>query len=152
MWCWWMTRAKVRRRRWVVQYAALLDGASHESGDDAKTLQVKLCQVPPLIGSRVRIQGWVHRFRPQKTNYFIFLRDGTSFVQCILTGDCIRTLDALDLTVESTVEIVGMVEKVKEGQTAPGGVEVIVDWWKMVGRAPGGDESFEGRLRRVSSC
>jgi hypothetical protein len=97
----------------------------------------------------VRLQGWVHRLRTQKTNYFIVLRDGSGFVQCILSGDCIRTLDALDLTVESSVEVYGTVEKVKEGQTAPGGVEVMVDYWKIIGRAPGGDEAFEGRLRPV---
>ena len=102
-------------------------------------------------GSRVRLQGWVHRFRPQKTNFFLTLRDGTALLQCVLTGDCIRTLDALDLTVESTVEVVGIVEKVKEGQRAPGGVELLVDWWKIIGRAPGGEESFEGRLRPVCS-
>ena len=92
----------------------------------------------------------MHRFRPQKTNFFLILRDGTAFVQAILTGDTIRTVDALDLTVESTVEIVGTVEKVKEGQSAPGGVEVLVDYWKILGQAPGGDEAFEGRLRAVS--
>ena len=67
-----------------------------------------------------------------------------------MTGDCIRTIDAVDLTVESTVEVVGTVEKVKEGQTAPGGVEVVVDWWKILGKAPGGLDAFEGRLREVS--
>ena len=77
------------------------------------------------------------------------LRDGTQFAQAILTGDCIRTLDALDLTVESTVEVKGTVEKVKEGQTAPGGVELVVDWWRILGKAPGGDDAFEGRLRVV---
>jgi asparaginyl-tRNA synthetase len=106
--------------------------------------------VPELVGSRVRLQGWVHRLRTQKTNYFIVLRDGTAFVQCILTGDCIRTIDALDLTVESTIELTGMVNKVKEGQTAPGGVEITVDWWKTVGLAAGGEDAFEGRLRAVS--
>lgn len=67
-----------------------------------------------------------------------------------MTGDCIKTVDAMDLTVESTIELCGTIEKVKEGQSAPGGVEVIVDWWKTIGRAPGGEESFEGRLRAVS--
>lgn len=67
-----------------------------------------------------------------------------------MSGDCIRTTDALDLTVESTVEIVGKVEKVKEGQTAPGGVEVIVEYWKILGLAPGGVDAFEGRLAAVS--
>lgn len=114
------------------------------------TIQSKLHAVPELVGSRVRLQGWVHRFRPQKSNFFIVLRDGTAFTQCIMTGDCIRTIDALDLTVESTVEIVGKVEKVKEGQSAPGGVEVIVDYWKIIGRAPGGEESFESKLPVVS--
>jgi asparaginyl-tRNA synthetase len=42
------------------------------------------------------------------------------------------------------------VEKVKDGQTAPGGVEVFVDYWKILGSAPGGADSFEGRLREVS--
>lgn len=102
-----------------------------------------------MVGSRIRIQGWVHRFRSQKTNFFLIVRDGSAFVQCILTGDCIRTFDALELTVESTVEIVGTVEKVKEGQTAPGGVEVLVDWWKLLGKAPGGGDAYEGKLRAV---
>lgn len=67
-----------------------------------------------------------------------------------MTGDCIRTLDAIDLTVESTVEVVGTVEKVKEGQDAPGGIELMVDWWKILGKAPGGIDAFEGRLTAVS--
>ena len=113
--------------------------------------QTKLFAVPSMVGSRVRLQAWVHRFRPQKANFFVILRDGTAFVQCIMAGDCVRTLDALDLTVESTVEVVGTVEKVKEGQSAPGGVEVIVDYWKVLGKAPGGMDAFEGRLRAVRS-
>ena len=113
--------------------------------------QVKIHQLPELIGSRVKIQAWVHRFRPQAKHFFLVLRDGTQFAQAILTGDCIRTLDALDLTVESTIEVKGTVEKVKEGQSAPGGVELVVDWWRILGKAPGGSEAFEGRLREVSA-
>lgn len=94
----------------------------------------------------------MHRLRTQKTTFFLVIRDGTSYVQCILTGDCIKTIDALDLTVESTVELCGTVEKVKEGSTAPGGVEVVVDWWRIVGRAPAGEDAFEGRLRAVSGA
>ncbi|ORY34888.1 hypothetical protein BCR39DRAFT_515384 [Naematelia encephala] len=128
-----------RKRREEAKGVVLID-----KGDAKKT---KIYALPELVGSKVRIQGWVHRLRAQKTNYFLIVRDGTAMVQVVLSGDCIRTLDALDLTVESTVEITGTVDKVKEGQTAPGGVEVIVDWWKIIGRAPGGDEAFEGRLR-----
>ncbi|EIW71684.1 hypothetical protein TREMEDRAFT_71235 [Tremella mesenterica DSM 1558] len=128
-----------KKRREEAKGVVLVD-----SGDATKS---KIFALPDLIGKRVRFQGWVHRYRPQKTNYFLVIRDGTGFVQCILTGDCIRTTDALDLTVESTVEISGKVEKVKEGQSAPGGIEVVVDYWKIIGLAPGGDDAFEGRLR-----
>ncbi|KAK8849495.1 asparagine-tRNA ligase [Kwoniella newhampshirensis] len=128
-------------RREEAKSVVLVDDPSKEAK------KTKIYAVPELIGSRVRIQGWVHRFRPQKTNYFLVVRDGTAMLQCILTGDCIKTLDALDLTTESTVEVVGTIEKVKEGQTAPGGVELLVDYWKIIGRAPGGSEAFEGRLQ-----
>ena len=116
----------------------------------SRCIQTKLHSIVDFTGSRVRLQGWVHRLRTQKTNYFIVLRDGTGFVQCVLSGDCIKTVDALDLTVESTIELCGTVEKVKEGSTAPGGIEVSVDYWKILGRAPAGDDAFEGRLRAVS--
>jgi asparaginyl-tRNA synthetase len=111
------------------------------------THQAKLYQLPELVGDRVRLQGWVHRLRTQKTNYFIILRDGSGpLAQLVLSGDAIKTLDALDLTVESTIEATGTIQKVKEGQSAPQGVEIVVDWWKIVGRAPSGDDAFEGRL------
>jgi asparaginyl-tRNA synthetase len=87
--------------------------------------------------------------RAQKTQTFVVLRDGTGFVQCLLAGPCAQTVDALDLTVESTVELIGTVHKVKEGQEAPNGIEVKVDWWRIVGRAPSGDKAFEGMLSKV---
>ncbi|OCF61780.1 asparagine-tRNA ligase [Kwoniella mangroviensis CBS 10435] len=133
---------KERKRREEAKSVVLVDDQSKESK------KTKIYAVPELVGSRVRIQGWVHRFRPQKTNYFLVVRDGTAMLQCVLTGDCIKTLDALDLTTESTVELVGTVEKVKEGQKAPGGVELMVDYWKIIGRAPGGIDAFEGRLQQ----
>ncbi|KAJ4469127.1 hypothetical protein C8J55DRAFT_564721 [Lentinula edodes] len=35
------------------------------------------------------------------------------------------------LTLESTVELVGMLQVVPEGETAPGGHEIIVDHWQL---------------------
>ncbi|KIR39531.1 asparagine-tRNA ligase [Cryptococcus deuterogattii 99/473] len=130
---------KDRLRREEAKNVVLVDDPSKESNS--------IWAVPELVGKRVRLQGWVHRFRPQKTNFFVVLRDGSGFLQCILTGDCIRTVDALDLSLECTVEVVGTVEKVKEGQTAPGGVELSVDYWKIIGKAPTGAEAIESRLQ-----
>lgn len=116
--------------------------------DDKSAKKVKLSAVPEAVGSKVRLMGWVHRLRTQKNTYFLVLRDGTAYIQCVMSGDCIKTIDALDLTVESTVEVVGTVEKVKEGSTAPGGVEVSVEYWHIIGRAPSGEDAFEGRMHK----
>lgn len=94
--------------------------------------------------------GWVHRLRSQKDLTFISLRDGTGYLQVILSGDCARTLDALDLVTEATVECVGTLQAVKEGKSAPGGHELIVDWWRTVGKAPRGEEAFATLFNEVS--
>jgi hypothetical protein len=55
----------------------------------------------------------------------------------------------LTLTLESTVELVGTVQPTPDGKTAPGGHELIVDFWRALGVAPGGDDAFTNRLNEV---
>jgi asparaginyl-tRNA synthetase len=55
------------------------------------------------------------------------------------------------LTLESTVELVGTLQPTPEGKTAPGGHELIVDFWRALGTAPGGDDAFTNRLNEVRS-
>lgn len=132
---------------WRADYDSNLERVANALWPTIADSQTKAKGLPEHTGSRVRLSGWVHRLRTQKTNYFVVLRDASGpLVQLVMTGDCIKTLDALDLTVESTIEITGTVQKVKDGQSAPQGIEVIVDWWKIVGRAPAGEDAFEGRI------
>lgn len=63
--------------------------------------------------------------------------------------DQAQTYDALTLTLESTVELVGTLQAVPEGKTAPGGHELVVDFWRVVGPAPGGEDAFTNRLNEV---
>lgn len=50
---------------------------------------------------------------------------------------------------EAAVELTGMLKIVPEGQKAPGGHELVVDYFKVLGPAPGGDDAFTNKLNEV---
>ncbi|ODN03533.1 Asparagine--tRNA ligase, cytoplasmic [Orchesella cincta] len=106
--------------------------------------RIKIRSVGDFKDKRVKIFGWVHRLRRQgKSLMFITLRDGTGYLQSVLSDKLCHVHDALVLSTESSVCLYGILEPVPEGKTAPGGVELKVDYWEVVGLAPpGGAESI----------
>ncbi|KAJ2807987.1 asparagine--tRNA ligase [Coemansia guatemalensis] len=112
-----------------------------------KAKTIKIAEATDYRDKRVRVFGWVNRLRVQgRDMMFVVLRDGTGYLQSILNGRLCHTYDALTLTLESTVALTGVVQKVPEGKDAPGGHELIVDYWEVVGRAPGGDDAVTNRI------
>lgn len=109
--------------------------------------KIKLRAIPENINTRVTVQGWVHRLRLQKGVAFITLRDGTGFLQTVLTGDLAKARITQELTLESSVLIKGVIEKLPEGKTAPGGVELKADYYEVIGLAPSGDEAFTNKVQ-----
>lgn len=92
-----------------------------------------------MVEKRVIVFGWIHRLRRQgKALIFATLRDGTGFVQCVLTDLLCQSYEALILTTESSVQFYGTIQLVPEGKSAPGGVEMKVDYWRLIGTAPAG--------------
>lgn len=105
----------------------------------AEAKRIKISEGKENRAIRVRIYGWVHRLRRQgKGLMFITLRDGTEFLQCVLTNQLCQSYDAVVLSTESSVQLFGTLNEVPEGKTAPGGHELSVDYWELIGLAPPG--------------
>ncbi|OQV18390.1 Asparagine--tRNA ligase, cytoplasmic [Hypsibius exemplaris] len=101
--------------------------------------QIKLRDAKATRDVRVKIFGWVHRLRRQGKNLmFVVLRDGTGFLQCVLTDQLCHTVEAVTLATESSVCLYGVIKALPDGKTAPDGHELVVDYWELIGSSPAG--------------
>ncbi|MEP7104074.1 MAG: amino acid--tRNA ligase-related protein [Candidatus Dojkabacteria bacterium] len=90
-------------------------------------------ETPSLVGTTVKLQGWVENLRILSKVSFLDLRDRSGKVQCI------AEFKLEDLTIESVVEIEGEVIKrpekmVKEGSET-GTVEIQIKSYKVLNKA-----------------
>jgi asparaginyl-tRNA synthetase len=97
-------------------------------------------------GFRVRVTGRVHRLRSQKEVIFVTLRDGYGFLQCVLTGELVKTYDAMTLTLETSMEIFGEMWEVPPKQHAPDDRELHADYFEVIGKAVGDKEAITTRV------
>ena len=144
-------QAKLEEQKKEQQAAAKLSALDLSSIEEDQSLpqakKIKLRTIQENLDTRVLVQGWVHRLRVQKGLAFITLRDGTGYLQCVLTGDLAKARQTQELTIESTVAIKGVISKLPEGKTAPGGVELKADFYEIIALAPSGDDSFTNRIQ-----
>ncbi|PJF19294.1 Asparagine--tRNA ligase, cytoplasmic [Paramicrosporidium saccamoebae] len=115
----------------------------------AQKIKIRAAEKARIDGKRVVIFGWAHRVRMQgKSMMFVTLRDGSGYLQCLLGKEMCKSSDTPRLTVESTVALYGTLVTVPEGKSAPGGHELIVDYWKIIHAAPSGLDAFETKLNK----
>ncbi|EGX96321.1 asparaginyl-tRNA synthetase [Cordyceps militaris CM01] len=98
-------------------------------------------------GARVKVSGRIHRLRAQKQATFITLIDGYGHLQCVLqAGDLTKTYDALTFAQGTSLTLYGEMRRVPEGQQAPDGRELHVDYYEVIGASPGDDEAITNKV------
>lgn len=98
-------------------------------------------------GARVKVSGRIHRLRAQKQATFITLVDGSGHLQCVLqAGDLTKTYDALTFAQGTSLTLYGEMRKVPEGQQAPDGRELHVDYYEVIGTSPGDDDAMTNKV------
>ncbi|KAG9392975.1 Aspartyl/Asparaginyl-tRNA synthetase, class IIb [Carpediemonas membranifera] len=85
-------------------------------------------------GKRVEVNGWAHRIRNNGGLIFVTLRDGSGYLQCVLTKKLIKCLKAKQLLAECSLKIMGTI---KIDERAPGGRELKADYWQLLGGSDG---------------
>lgn len=151
----------VREKEEAEKRARVLEEAKKvvvkEDASLPKPVKIRLDETDPAVvkprasdsdspGTRVRVLGRVHRFRPQKDVVFVTLTDGYGYLQCIFTGDLIRTYDIMTLTIGTSMAIHGEMRAVPPKQHAPNDRELHVDFFSIIGRAAGDKEAITTRV------
>jgi asparaginyl-tRNA synthetase len=86
-------------------------------------------------GREVRVSGWVMTTRSSGKIAFVVLRDGTGYLQCVLSRREVSegVWEAVGaLTQETSVSVTGVV---REDPRSPGGVELAVTGLEVLGRS-----------------
>lgn len=105
-----------------------------ETMDSTKIRDLKECR-----GKQVLVQGWAHRIRQQgKMLMFIILRDGSGFLQCVLSKAICQQALELNLQTEAALRLSGLLKELPPGKSAPDGHELQVEKIELIGNAPPG--------------
>jgi asparaginyl-tRNA synthetase len=99
----------------------------------ATTVRIK--ELPQHVGEQVSVNGWLYNKRTSGKLQFPIVRDGSGFVQCVVSKKEVPEEswnDADRATQESTINVIGTV--VAEPR-APGGVEMHVQELRLIGLA-----------------
>ncbi|HNZ86179.1 MAG TPA: asparagine--tRNA ligase [bacterium] len=76
--------------------------------------KILVSKIKDFIDKEIALQGWVLNFRSSGQIYFIQLRDGSGFIQCVVSKNEVNEEtwnNCNNLTLESSIELSGVVTK-----------------------------------------
>src|SRR5262245_7502304 len=100
-------------------------------------MHVYIEEIGKYEGQQVTLKGWLHNRRSSGKIHFLTLRDGTGFIQCVMSkqtvgDDAFKRAD--HLTQESAIIVDGTA---RADARAPGGAEIDVASLTVVSEAEG---------------
>ncbi len=102
---------------------------------------------PGSKGTRVKVFGRVDHVRAQKDVIFVTLKDGKGLMQCVFTGQLIKTYAAMTLTLETSLEVRGELKSLPSGAHAPLQRELHADFFTVIGAAVGDKEAITNKVQ-----
>jgi asparaginyl-tRNA synthetase len=96
---------------------------------------VRIKELPHHIGEKVTVNGWLYNKRSSGKLQFPIIRDGSGYLQCVVFKKEVSEETwkaAEEVTQESSVRVTGTV---RAEQRAPGGVELGVESFEILGLA-----------------
>lgn len=94
---------------------------------------INIKDISQYVDREVKIQGWMSNKRSSGSIHFLELRDGTGFLQAVLSKSDINqeTFDLVGkIGIESSIKVTG---KVKKDERAPGGYELQISGFELIG-------------------
>jgi asparaginyl-tRNA synthetase len=108
----------------------------HSPSGSSMTAAVDISGLPAHVGETVTVRGWVATTRSSGKIAFVVLRDGSGYVQGVLSKKEVPEATwstFASLTQESSVAMTGMV---REEPRSPGGYELSVQALELLGASP----------------
>eukprot|EP00276_Gloeochaete_wittrockiana_P005067 CAMPEP_0184652632 /NCGR_PEP_ID=MMETSP0308-20130426/10337_1 /TAXON_ID=38269 /ORGANISM="Gloeochaete witrockiana, Strain SAG 46.84" /LENGTH=511 /DNA_ID=CAMNT_0027087623 /DNA_START=20 /DNA_END=1552 /DNA_ORIENTATION=- len=134
-----LANKKAEEQKKKLEEAASIKIYEDPSLPPAVRVRVRELQGGKYDGKRVKVSGWVHHVRGHGGLLFIDLRDGTGFLQTVLSGNLAKTQEALSLNREASVTIWGTLVAAPR---AKGGRELQGDYWELMGSSPASVENI----------
>lgn len=147
--------AEAAKRQQVLEEAKKV--IIHEDTSLPAPLKIRLDETDPAKiklgsaeshGTRVRVLGRIHHLRSQKDVIFVTLKDGYGQMQCVFTGNLIKTYAAMTLTLETSLAIHGELKSLPPKAHAPLDRELHADFFTVIGAAVGDKEAITNKVQQ----